>query len=69
MTKITLETEWGISDNIIVTKETNESHLNVSEMLYLMIDVMKGYGYQEENIFEALTELIEEFKHWQKTQI
>lgn len=69
MTKITLETEWDISANIIVTKEINEVHLNVTEMLYLMIDVMKGYGYQEENIFEALTELIEEFKHWQKTQI
>lgn len=68
MTKITLETEWDISNDVIVTKEINEDHLDVTEMLYLMIDVMKGYGYQEENIFEALTESIEEFKHWQNTQ-
>lgn len=66
MTRVTLETEWGTSDDVIVTKEVNEDDLDVHEMLNLMIDVMKGFGYQEDKILSALDNGCDEYAHWRK---
>lgn len=62
MTRITIETEWGNTDENKVVIENNRDDLDVFEMMQLMKQALNGYGYADTNVYDAFKFMVEEYK-------
>lgn len=66
MTRITIETEWGVSDDSKVVVEVNDDDLDISQMLQLMKQALNGCGYADINVYDGFKYMVEAYKHLER---